>query len=90
MTPRIPNHKHSDWPIRCHFSFTARSMYALTHVVSNACVAFVLTGLATAGVAAANGRLLSAIQSLVPESTRAVALAIVYSFANLIGMASGR
>jgi predicted MFS family arabinose efflux permease len=64
-------------------------MYALTYVVSNPHLAFVLTGLATAGVAAANGPLFGAIQSLVPERMRAVALAIVYLFANLIGMGLG-
>lgn len=65
------------------------SIYALTYLVSNAYEAFVLTGLATSGVAAANGPLFGAIQSLVPERMRAVAIAIVFLFANLIGMGLG-
>ena len=52
-------------------------------------VAFGLMALATVGLTASNGPLFGTIQTLVPENMRAVAIAIVYLFANFIGMGLG-
>jgi MFS family permease len=51
--------------------------------------AFALMGLAAVGLAAASGPLFATIQSLVPERMRATAIAILYLFANLIGLGLG-
>jgi MFS family permease len=58
-------------------------------VVPHAHVAFALMALAAAGWSATYGPLFATIQSLVPQSMRAVAVAIVFLFANLIGMGFG-
>lgn len=50
---------------------------------------FVLLGFATLASAAVNGPLFATIQTLVPERMRAVSLALLYLFANLIGMGFG-
>jgi MFS family permease len=52
-------------------------------------VAFALMSLATVGVAAIIGPLFATIQTLVPNRMRAVSIAIIYLFANLIGMGLG-
>lgn len=64
-------------------------IYGLTYLVSNVYAAFGLTGLATMGLATSNGPLFGTIQSLVPDRMRAVAIAIAYLFANLIGLGLG-
>jgi MFS family permease len=51
--------------------------------------AFGLMGIATVGIYATNGPLLATIQTLVPDNMRATALAIIYLFANLIGLGLG-
>jgi MFS family permease len=72
------------------------AVYAVFGIVSafiylspNYYVAFGLMGLATVGGAMANGPLFATVQTLVPDRMRAVAIAILYLFANLIGMGLG-
>jgi MFS transporter, Spinster family, sphingosine-1-phosphate transporter len=62
---------------------------ALIYIAPNKYVAFVFMGLAAAGPAAAIGPLFATIQTLVPERMRAVSVALIYLFANLIGMGLG-
>lgn len=59
------------------------------YFTSSAYIAFGLVTLITLVQAASNGPLFSTIQTLVPERMRAVAFALVYLFANLIGMGLG-
>lgn len=51
--------------------------------------AFAFLALATIGGATANGPLFATIQSLVPQHMRATSIALIYLFANLIGMGLG-
>lgn len=62
---------------------------ALIYIVPNPYLAFGLMGLAAAGGAATNGPLFATIQTLVPERMRAISIATIYLFANLIGMGLG-
>jgi MFS transporter, Spinster family, sphingosine-1-phosphate transporter len=62
---------------------------ALIYVAPNAYLAFGLMGIGAAGAAAANGPLFATIQTLVPERMRAMSIALIYLFANLIGMGLG-
>jgi MFS family permease len=74
----------------------AARLYCLTGV-SSACiylspniyVAFFLLGFTALGNAAATGPLFGTIQTLVPEAMRATSIAIIYLFANLVGMGLG-
>jgi MFS family permease len=52
-------------------------------------VALVCLALATVGYFATLGPLFATIQSLVPERLRAMSIALIYLFANLIGMGLG-
>lgn len=52
-------------------------------------LAFGLLGLATVGATMAIGPLLATIQTLVPPRMRAMSIALIYLFANLIGMGMG-
>jgi MFS family permease len=52
-------------------------------------LAFGLIALTTTGGATSNGPLFAAIQTLVPPHMRAVSIAFIYLFANLIGMGLG-
>ena len=52
-------------------------------------LAFALMGLQSFGLSACNGPLFGTIQTLVPERMRAISLALVYFFANLVGMGLG-
>lgn len=61
------------------FAYIAPSQYA----------AFALIGVSTLGLAASNGPIFAAIQTLVPEHMRAVSIALVYLVANLVGMGLG-
>lgn len=67
----------------------AGTLSALAYVAPTQHVAFALIGISTFGLAATNGPVFAAIQSLVPEHMRAVAIALVYLVANLIGMGLG-
>jgi MFS family permease len=62
---------------------------ALIYVSPDPYIAFGLMGLATLACAAAAGPLLATIQTLVPQRMRATSIAIIYLFANLIGMGLG-
>jgi MFS family permease len=62
---------------------------ACIYLSSNYLLAFGLLGLATAGANMAIGPLLATIQTLVPSRMRATSIAIIYLFANLIGMGLG-
>jgi MFS transporter, Spinster family, sphingosine-1-phosphate transporter len=58
-------------------------------IASNAHWAFVWLGLATILANAVNGPQFAVLQTLVPERMRATSIAIVYLFANLIGIGLG-
>jgi MFS family permease len=62
---------------------------ALTYLSPDHYLAFGLIGLATVGGSTVSGPLLATIQTLVPERMRAISIAILYLFANLIGMGLG-
>lgn len=62
---------------------------AFIYLSSNRYWAFGLMGLTALGGATANGPLYATIQTLVPERMRAVSIALIYLFANLIGMGLG-
>ena len=59
------------------------------YLVNDRHLAFFLLAMAVLGATATNGPLFAAIQTLVPASMRATAIAIIYLFANLIGMGLG-
>jgi MFS transporter, Spinster family, sphingosine-1-phosphate transporter len=62
---------------------------AAVYLSPNQYTAFGCLSLAVLGFNVANGPLFATIQTLVPEHMRAVSIAIVYLFANLIGMGLG-
>jgi MFS family permease len=62
---------------------------AFTYLAPNYYVAFGLMSLATFACAAAAGPMLATIQTLVPQHMRATSIAMIYLFANLIGMGLG-
>ena len=62
---------------------------AFIYIAHNHYLAFGMMGLAAVGGAAVNGPLFATIQTLVPQHVRAVSVAIIYLFANLIGMGLG-
>lgn len=62
---------------------------ALIYLASNRYLAFAVMGLTTVGGATVSGPLFATIQTLVPERMRATAIAILYLFANCIGMGLG-
>jgi predicted MFS family arabinose efflux permease len=62
---------------------------AFTYLSPNKYWAFALMGLGCAGINMGNGPLFATIQTLVPERMRAVSMALIYLFANLIGMGLG-
>jgi MFS family permease len=59
------------------------------YFASSRYTALAALGVATAGLSMANGPLFATIQTLVPERMRAMSIAIIYLFANLIGMGLG-
>jgi len=62
---------------------------AAVYLSPNKYLAFTLLGLAAVGVNTTSGPLFAAIQTLVPERMRAVSVALIYLFANLLGMGLG-
>jgi MFS family permease len=62
---------------------------ALVYLASNRYLAFALMGLTAVGGALTAGPLFATIQSLVPPTMRATAIAIIYLFANLVGLGLG-
>jgi MFS family permease len=69
----------------CGFAVLQASIYLVSH--RNA--AFALAGLAAIGASSITGPLFATIQTLVPERMRAVSIALIYFFANLIGLGLG-
>jgi MFS transporter, Spinster family, sphingosine-1-phosphate transporter len=62
---------------------------AFVYLSRNHYVAFGLMGLAAVASAATTGPLFATIQTLVPQRMRAMSIAIIYLFANLIGLGLG-
>jgi len=62
---------------------------ALVYLAPNAYAAFALMALAAFGSATTIGPLFATIQTLVPSDMRATAVAVVYLFANLVGLGIG-
>jgi len=60
-----------------------------TYLAPNQYWAFALLGFGCIGVTTAAGPMFSVIQTVVPENMRAVAIALIYFCANLIGMGLG-
>jgi len=71
--------------VLCAFALVS----ALIYLSPTYHLAFAFMSIATAGSGAATGPLLATIQSLVPERMRATSVALLYLFANLIGMGLG-
>ena len=69
----------------CLFALTSVCIY----LAPNHHLAFVMLGLATFVGGTGNGPLFATIQTLVPPRMRATAIAIIYLFANLIGVGLG-
>jgi MFS family permease len=65
------------------------SMSAFVYLAPNRYVAFGVMALVSVAGATANGPLFATIQSLVPRRMRAVSIAAVYLFANLVGLGLG-
>jgi predicted MFS family arabinose efflux permease len=63
--------------------------FVLIYLTRNLYVAFVLMGLAAVGSYTINGPFFATMQTLVPARMRGVSIAIIYLFANLIGMGLG-
>jgi MFS transporter, Spinster family, sphingosine-1-phosphate transporter len=64
-------------------------LWALVYLTDNSYMAFVLMGLSTIGGTMLFGPLFAALQTLVPPRMRAMSIALIYLFANLIGMGLG-
>ena len=64
-------------------------LMAGVYLSTNPYLAFVLMGAASVGGNMANGPLFATIQTLAPRQMRAMSIAVVYLFANLIGMGLG-
>ncbi len=58
----------------------------ITYLASSAYLAFAFMGVAAVGSYMVAGPMFATIQTLVPDRMRAMAIALVYLFANLIGM----
>jgi MFS family permease len=71
--------------VYCVFGLVSSGVY----LSSTSTLAFTLLGIAAVGSAAVVGPLFATIQTLVPQRMRAMAIALVYLFANLIGMGLG-
>jgi MFS transporter, Spinster family, sphingosine-1-phosphate transporter len=69
----------------CAFALLSAAIY----LSRNPYVAFALLGVAAIGGAMTTGPLFATIQTLVPQNMRAVAIALVYLIANLIGLGLG-
>jgi MFS family permease len=71
-------------------AFSAFSLVmAAVYLSSSLYISFGLIGLASAGGAMTNGPLFATIQTVVPQQMRAQSIALIYLFANLIGMGLG-
>lgn len=65
------------------------SLSACVYVSKDAMTSFALLGIAAVGISAITGPLFAIIQTLVPDRLRAFSIAVIYLFANLIGMGLG-
>jgi MFS family permease len=61
----------------------------LVYLAPNHHLAFLVMGLAWTGINTANGPIFATIQTLVPPRMRAMSIAVIYFFSNLIGMGLG-
>jgi MFS family permease len=64
-------------------------IWACIYLSPSPYLAFALMGLGAVGVCMVGGPLFATIQTLVPERMRAMSIAIIYLFANLVGMGLG-
>jgi predicted MFS family arabinose efflux permease len=64
-------------------------LFALVYLAPNRYWAFGFLSLAVVGMTMVSGPLFGTLQTLVPDRMRAVSIAIIYLFANLIGMGLG-
>ena len=64
-------------------------VYCLVYLATNRYVALALLALSTLSISTIIGPLFATIQTLVPERMRAMAIALIYFFANLVGMGLG-
>jgi predicted MFS family arabinose efflux permease len=71
--------------IYCGFGLISAAAYLATSAI----MAFSLLGIGVFGLSMASGPLFATIQLLVPQAMRAQAIALLYLFANLIGMGLG-
>ena len=62
---------------------------ACIYLAPNPYLAFALMGIGSIAVSTVLGPLLATIQTLVPDRMRAISIAIIYLFANLVGMGLG-
>jgi MFS transporter, Spinster family, sphingosine-1-phosphate transporter len=62
---------------------------AFIYLAQNHYIAFALIGVVCVGGAMVNGPLFATLQTLVPERMRAFSIALMYLFANLVGMGLG-
>ena len=69
----------------CSFGIISSFIY----LTNSRFLAFLLLGLATAGIATVSGPVFATIQTLVPPRMRATAISVIYLFSNLIGMGLG-
>ena len=65
------------------------ALFALVYLSPGKHVAFALMGAAVIGGSATTGPLFAIIQSLTPQRMRATSIAIIYLFANLLGLGCG-
>jgi MFS family permease len=65
------------------------ALMAAVYLSPDPYLAFVLMGLAFVGGSTVNGPLFATIQTLVPERMRAMSIAVIFLFSNLIGMGLG-
>jgi len=75
------------WAAGAYVGFGAVS--AFIYLAPNHYLAFGLMGVTALGGATVNGPLYATIQTLVPPQMRAVAMAVIFLFSNLIGMGLG-
>lgn len=71
-------------------AYTAYGVLSIgMYLAANPYLAFTLLGMSSLGGAMANGPLFASVQSVVPPEMRARAIALIYLFANLIGLGLG-
>ncbi|WP_129782640.1 spinster family MFS transporter [Peristeroidobacter soli] len=71
--------------VYCGFGALSTCMYLSQSLY----LALTLMGISAIGITTANGPFFATIQTLIPERMRAMAISLIYLFANLIGMGLG-